>query len=252
MKEGLILKTLLDRMFLYNPGINEFRIYGELHLLCLLMVAVVLFLMVRHKEKIKTDLARKFEITLGIILVTPRLLMYVWYLQNETSLQELLPLYLCRIVIICTAITLFTGSSKLHFIMYYWGLFGSVLALLFPDTSGYDCPHIMFISFFVGHGALAISVFYIIIIKGFIADKESLMHITICTIAYIAIACIVNKLVGGNYNYLEMNPVSFPLPINFVRSIFYKLSILGVFLLLVYIEYLPFAKKRKEIRVLKI
>lgn len=227
----------------YNPGNNDFVLFGKLHLSILLGIVLILLLIYNNREKLRNLPHRPIEITLGILLITPRLLMYVWYFDFETSLQEVLPLYLCRLVIICTAYTLITGRDEVRFIIYYWGLFGSTLALVFVDTGGYTFPHVMFFSFFMGHAIMAISVSYLIFVRDYRPSSDDLKKIIICSIVYIFITNEVNQMVGGNYNYLESTPSALPLSKKFVKSLYYKFSILSFFIICSVLEYLPFRRQ---------
>lgn len=240
------MNIFLNEFWNYNLEANDFKLFGMMHISVLLFVLAIIVIMYIKRDKLKNIPQRPMEILLGIIMITPRVLLYFWYGTYESSLQEILPLYLCRITILCTAFTLFTGKNNVRFITYFWGMFGSILALIFVDTSGYGFPHIMFISFFVGHGLLVISVFYMIFIREYLPSYDEFKKAKQWTIVYILVACGVNKLVGGNYNYLERNPSVLNMPTEFVHSIFYKLMILGAFLLIQWIQYIPVHLKRKR------
>lgn len=239
------MQQFINKFWEYNPKINEFEQFGRLHITILLIIAITIYLIYINRDSIRKLPQRPIEIGLGLMLVTPRLMMYFWYFNYETTLREVLPLYLCRIVIICTAYTLLTGRNELRFITYYWGVFGSVLALLFVDTGGYTFPHVMFFSFFVGHAIMFISAFYMVFISDYTPSIEDLRKIIICSVVYLFITNEVNQLVGGNYNYLESSPSALNLSKTFVKSMYYKLSILSCFILFSVIEYLPFKKKNR-------
>ncbi|GAA0181318.1 TIGR02206 family membrane protein [Clostridium sediminicola] len=240
------MNYFFDELWNYDTHVNDFELFGIIHISILLFVAAIILFIYLKRDKIKKLPLRSIEIILGLIMITPRVLLYFWYGTYESSLQEILPLYLCRITIMCTAFTLFTGKNNVRFVTYFWGMFGSILALIFVDTSGYGFPHIMFISFFVGHGLLAISVFYMIFIREYLPSYDDFKKAKLWTIIYILVACVVNRLVGGNYNYLERNPSVLNMPVEFVNSIFYKLMILGSFLLIQCILYLPVHLIRKR------
>lgn len=240
------MNTFLNAFWDYNLEANEFELFGTMHISILIFILVVIVIMYIKREKIRKIPQRPIEILLGIFLITPRVLLYFWYGTYETSLQEILPLYLCRITIFCTAYTLLTGKNSVKFIVYFWGMLGSILALIFVDTSGYTFPHIMFLSFFLGHGLLCISVFYIILIREYLPDYKDFKRAMLSYIVYVLVACAVNKLVGGNYNYLEQPPSSVNMPAEFVNTIFYKLLILGTFLLITCIQFMPIHLKTRK------
>jgi len=240
------MNTFLNAFWDYNLEANDFELFGTMHKSILLLILVVIVIMYIKREKIRNIPQRPMEVLLGMVMVTPRVLLYFWYGTYESSLQEILPLYLCRITIFCTAYTLLTGKNNFRFITYFWGMLGSILALIFVDTSGYTFPHIMFISFFVGHGSLCISVFYTIFIREYLPDYKDFKKAMWCYIVYIVVACVVNKLVGGNYNYLEQPPSTINMPAEFVNSIFYKLLILGTFLLITCMQYIPVHLKTRR------
>lgn len=240
------MSNLINKLWRYDPQVNDFELFGTKHISILIIILSIVVIMYVEREKLKNIPQKPLEILLAIVMITPRILLYFWYGTYETSLQEILPLYLCRVTIICTAYTLFTGKDNVRFITYFWGMFGSIAALFFADTSGYTFPHIMFISFFVGHGALAIIVFYMIFIRDYSPDYNEFKRVMLWTVAYILLACFVNKLVGGNYNYLEQNPPAIKMSKEFVNSIFYKFFILGSFLTINCLQYLPIHLKRRK------
>lgn len=231
------LQGFIKVFWSYRQHVNDFKLFGAVHMLMLVLIASLMIVMFLRREKIKHKNYRKLEIVLGLILLAQQVLMYAWYGTYSTSLKEMLPMYLCRLTILFTSYTMITGKDTFRHVVYFWGIFGAIL--VFVDTSGYGFPHIMFFSFFVGHGTLAVSVFYMIVIKGYRPSREDFNKTLIWNGVYILIACMVNKMVDGNYNYLEQKPYMLSISAGFVKSIFYKLTILGVFELLTCILYIP-------------
>lgn len=102
-----------------------------------------------YREILKTEKYKNLiSKTIASILIGHQISLYLWYITNDKlTLKEALPLYLCRISLILSIIMMFNKSHKIFDILYFWGLGGASVALIFHDTSIFPFPHYVFIQF---------------------------------------------------------------------------------------------------------
>ena len=138
-----------------------------------------------------------------------------------------------------------TKSRKIFDIVYFWGLGGAGFALLFHDTSLFSFPHYIFIQFFITHGGILISIFFMMFVHNYAPSLTSLKRTFKWTIIYFIITIPTNYLVNSNYSYLRCKP-DFPL-LNRIPDnpyIYVPLFICSINLLFVLL-YLPYYKTTK-------
>lgn len=216
---------------------QDFHAYTATHFVPLIIIVFTIWLMHHHRDFLRSINSRIIDLTLFSLLIIPRSGLYIWYLITQADFKVMLPVYICRITILITAYNLLTANSRFRYISYYLGLFGGTLPLLFPDTSGYDFPHINHLSFFFGHGLLLITTFYYLWIHDYRPSLAELKKITLFTFVYFIFTSIINAFLGSNYNYLEKTPPGFNLG-GFEGTLTYKFLVLAIFLTMFYLEYI--------------
>lgn len=192
-------------------------------------------------EKNKKILSR----VIALILILHQVSLYYWYAINDKlTLQEALPLYLCRISIILSIIMMFNKSHILFDLLYFWGLGGASIALIFHDTSLYPFPHYIFIQFFVSHGEILISVFFMMFIYEYNPNKYSLIRTFKWTFIYFTFIIPINYIIDSNYCYLRYKPCFTLLDLLPNEPMYFVPLIIIGFYLLFSLMYIPFHNKQ--------
>ena len=221
--------------------------FSTAHIMSLIIIGFLIYVIYVLKDMLKGAKEEKiYSSILGIILIVHQISLYYWYVDNnKLSLRESLPLYLCRISLVLSILMIFTKSREIFDILYFWGLGGAGIALLFHDTSLFTFPHYIFIQFFVSHGGILISIFFMIFVHNYFPTLASLKRTFKWNIIYFIITIPLNYLINSNYSYLRCKP-NFPLlnhisnnPFVYVSLFFASINLLFVLL------YLPFYKKAK-------
>ena len=235
----VFLKHIWSPVLLTKP----FRPFTLTHLIALVVLLGLIYLLFTHKEELKDEKKRKgLEMLLMASLGLQQTLLYSWYISSGNfSLSESLPLYSCRIAIILAVFMVYKKSRKIFELVYFWGLVGGIIALITPDTSGFTFPHFMFLQYFWGHGSLILSILYMIIAYDFKPDLASLFRVYKITSVYFVGIFFINKLVGGNYSYLNGKPDTPTLLDVLPPYPFYIPVILCAMFVLFYLAYVPFA-----------
>lgn len=226
-----------------------FEVYSKPHFITLALIGLIVLSIILNKEKIpKLKNTRKF---LGILIGCQQILYCIWYLDMGLfTIQENLPLHFCRVATILTAIVLIKGHRKLFGIVYFWALTGGLAGCLVPYTGGYNYNHVMFLSFFLGHGGIIIGTFFSMYYYKYTPTIYDLRNSVVCVALYYTFVKFVNNIINANYCYLNGLPSDaaagklFPYGPFYVPSVFASMSILFTLL------YLPF--KIKEMKSKKV
>ena len=132
------------------------------------------------------------------------LLYYCYCLDSQYAFYYALPLHVCSLTTLLCGISVFINSQFLLESIYYFGLIGAYLALLFPiyvhERTGF-----LFLDYFIGHGLMIVIVHYHIS-KGFIPRKRSAIR---CYGTFLLAACLIflfNYIFGTNYWFINENP----------------------------------------------
>ncbi|SHH14747.1 conserved hypothetical integral membrane protein TIGR02206 [Tepidibacter thalassicus DSM 15285] len=223
--------------------------YSKSHIISLLLILLLIVLMFLTKEKLKNN-KRKLGIIISVILFIQQFLLYYWYIDTGNfTLKESLPLYLCRLSAILCIFMIVKESYSIFEVVYFWGIPGAIQALLTPDTGGFEFPHVMFLQFFVGHGAILIAIFYMMIFYGYEPKLTSVKKAIKWTFVYAFGVGIFNYIVDGNYSYLRRKPLTAS-PLDYLPEYPYYIPIIVCMFIFAFIlVYIPFyIKQRRKVK----
>lgn len=189
----------------FNTG-KVFLPFSFEHLLGVLFVFAMIYSIFAFKEFYirKDELVRK---CVALLMITQQVLLYSWYITSGSfSLGDSLPLYTCRLAIIISIFMMLKPKQWMIDVTYFWGIVGGTIALITPDTSTFSFPHFMFVQYFVGHGLLLFSIFYMIRIKNYAITIDSLKRNIKISLGYVLCIIPINFILNGNYSYLNGKP----------------------------------------------
>lgn len=153
--------------------------------------------------------------------------------------QNGLPMHLCDWACITAVIALATHSRSAYELTYFWGLAGTLQAVLTPDLH-FDFPDLRFITFFASHCAIIVSLVYLTLGLSFRPYWKSILRVVAWGQVYLATAFVVNWLSGGNYGYLRAKPSKESLMDWFGPWPWYILTLEVLAVIFYVIYYLPF------------
>jgi hypothetical integral membrane protein (TIGR02206 family) len=164
--------------------------------------------------------------------------------------QNELPLHLCDLAAILTGIMLINRSYFLYELTYFWGLGGTLQAMITPSIDN-GFPHIDFFYYFVGHGFIIIGVIYATVLFKYRPVLKSIWRAFVALVFYAALVAPINWILGTNYMYLFGKPK--------VQSLYdylgpwpwYLLSLIPVAFFFFFLYYSPFwvadlVRKRRQ------
>lgn len=186
---------------------SEFRRYGVAHLAVILLTIALPFVLAAFVRKSRWPrservVARVIALLLGINFVGYAI--YLWMI-GETSWEKSLPLQLCDWAMIAIIVAFLTGRERWLEVAYFWGIGGTVQAILTPDLR-YAFPDIRFVSFFLGHSGIVIGIAFLMIVRGFRPHFSSIWRTFAWTEVYFVITVIADLITGENYGYLLHKP----------------------------------------------
>jgi hypothetical integral membrane protein (TIGR02206 family) len=185
---------------------NEFELFGTAHLttICVILaVALVLPLGVRFLVPIAR---RPVAYFLAAILLAQEGIRVWMHVSTQGLSPNLLPLQLCTLAIYLSAWMLISQDRRIFEVVYFWGLGGTTQALLTPDLEE-GFPTLSFIAFFVGHGAVIVSICYAMIAMRFRPFLIALPRVIAITAVFAAMAFLMNLWLDTNFMYLMAKPL---------------------------------------------
>jgi hypothetical integral membrane protein (TIGR02206 family) len=168
---------------------------------------------------------------------------YEIYLASTVGLswQKALPFQLCDWAMVAILVALLTGRERWLEVAYFWGIGGTLQAILTPDLK-YAFPDIRFLTFFVAHSGVVVAIAFMMIMKKFRPHWISIVRTFAWSELYFVLAITADLITGENYGYLLHKPAAASLLDALSDDrIVYILQMHLLALLFYFVLYLPFA-----------
>ncbi|WP_025730255.1 TIGR02206 family membrane protein [Atopobacter phocae] len=141
-------------------------------------------------------------------LVVQVIMLYSWYLiGGYSSHKEALPLYGCRIAILCFIIGYFMNRPKLRTIGFLLGGYGAPLALIMPSLDPFTPIHLTTVSYIVGHVLLWAATLDHLKHHLDLLTKENLRFSLLMINLLLLITWQFDLTTQSNYSYFLQSPV---------------------------------------------
>ncbi|MFS0865215.1 TIGR02206 family membrane protein [Fredinandcohnia sp. 179-A 10B2 NHS] len=201
------------------------------------------FLLFMFRKKISKGKSA-IRYTLAFFLLGSELSLYVWYVYTGVwNPVDSLPFQLCSISLLLSVIMLLSRNTFLFEITYFLGIGGALQAMLTPELA-YDFPHYRYFHFFLAHIAIILASLYMLWYENCRPTITSVWKAFAALNVIAVIVYFANKVTGGNYMFLARKP-SNPSLIDLLGPYpWYILSLEIVALVMFFILYIPFLRKR--------
>lgn len=167
-----------------------------------LIASVLLIFFARRKTK-KWELIRKAFATALVLLF---LLRWAYACKiGRPILQEELPLELCHWAQALAALALFYPGINKAELLWFWGLSGTLQALITPDLAK-DFPDPSYLLFFAAHCGIVIAAFVLVFGLRYYPRRGSAIRCWLYSQLYFWPVLIINLMTGWNYGYLREKP----------------------------------------------
>jgi len=227
-----------------------FEFLGTAHLGALVtLILLNLFLLTFRNASDKTKTAVRW--ILAFILWGNEFAWHYWNFSiGRWSIQTMLPLHLCSVLVWVGALMLVTKNYRIYEFMYFMGIGGALQAVMTPDIGIYGFPHFRFFQTFISHGLIITSAIYMTVVEGFRPTWKSVLRVAIWMNVYALIIYFVNNAIGSNYLMINHKP-ELPSLLDLLPAwpvyILY-IELIGVITML--LLYLPFVVKDLRTRYL--
>ncbi len=225
-----------------------FVLFEPTHLLMLGLVAVFIVALTRLRNASDVTRAR-IRVALALALWINEAAWHVWkYSIGQWTIQEMLPLHLCSILIWLSGFMLIFKNYSIYEFAYFLGIGAGINALLTPDVGIYNFPHFRYIQTFISHGLLVDAAIYMTVVEGFRPTWKSLLRVVVGINLYMFVLYFVNTAIGSNYMMVNAKPA--------VRSLYDLMPPWPYYLIVVellglaisLLLYLPFAIQDWRVR----
>ena len=219
----------------------EFVLFDTVHLLTLAVTFGLIVGIPLLMRRIGSDVwSRRVAASLAVLLVIAEIVRAWIWVENGSRWILHLPLQLCGISTLLIAVVLIWRSYRVYEVVYFWGLVGTVQALITPDVpTGY--PHPLYLGFYLGHGLIVLGIVYATFVFGMRPTPRSILRAFVTTLIYaFAIVAPVNWWLGTNYMYLSAKPEAASLLDALGPWPWYLVNTALLALVLFCVYYLPF------------
>lgn len=183
----------------------------------------------------------------GALLVTSGLWLATTIGESRFSAATSLPFALCDLAALVAAAALLTRSPMLVELTYFWGLAGTLQALLTPDLN-VGFPRLEFFEYVIAHSAIVCAALFLVVGQDVLPRRWAILRVLAITIAYTAVVGVIDAATGGNYMYLRRPPGNWTL----LRALgpwpWYIASAAGVAVVLFSLLDMPFWGSRRRLR----
>lgn len=225
---------------------DGFKIFGATHIAILILTLFCSLVFIIAVRKTKNPKIEKLcnAILLGMIILSTGFAYYYKGTAGWLSIKMDLPMHLCDWAMIVIAVTLIKKNQYSFELAYFWGLGGTLQALITPDITE-DFPAVSFILFFLSHSLVIVSILYFTLGLKMRPYPVSIIRVFIWSQVYFVVAFGVNLLLDANYGYLMHKPPN-PTLIDYLGEWpYYLISLELVAIVSFCIYYLPFFIKDK-------
>ena len=224
-------------------GQQPFQHFSAEHLIVIFLTIVLPFVLAAFVWQTRSRAVER-----GIVYAISAILIlnYIVYLIFTRSFGELtwaqmLPMQMCDWAMVVVMVALWTCRHRWFEVAYFWGIGGTLQAVLTPNLH-VGFPSIRFFNFFVAHSGIIIGVVFLMLVRRLRPYPMSIVRAFLWSELYFVVTMIVDHFTGVNYGFLLRKPEAFSL-LSFLSDWrpLYLLQMHGLALLFFAILYAPFA-----------
>ena len=154
-----------------------------------------------------------------------------------------LPLALCNMAVLVAAAACWWQVPLLVELTYFWGLAGSLQAVVTPDLN-VSFPHLVFFQYVVGHLGIVAAALFLVVGARITPRPGAVWRTFAITAGYTVVVGLVDVLSGANYMFLREPPANWTLLRVLGPWPWYVVSAAGVALVLFAALDAPFRRGR--------
>src|SRR5690349_10301959 len=187
------------------PG-PAFELFGTTHFAALGVLVLLNLFLLRFKSGSDSTKSGIRWVLASILLINEIAWHYWNYAFGTWTVQTMLPLHLCSLLVWAGALMLITKNYRIYEFMYFLGIGGAIQALATPGLGIYGFPHFVFFQYFLSHGLIIASAIYMTVVERFRPTWKSLVRVAVWANIYMIAIYFVNLQLGSNYLMINGKP----------------------------------------------
>jgi hypothetical integral membrane protein (TIGR02206 family) len=221
----------------------EFQPYGLPHLTVIFLTVVLPFALAALVQRTKPQWIERLIIAALSAVLILNYLVYLIFIRSRgvVDWRQMLPMQMCDWGMVVVMVAMWTGSLRWFEVAYFWGIGGTLQAVLTPNLR-FGFPDLRFFSFFTSHSGIIIGVVFLMLTHKYRPYPMSMLRTFLWSEFYFVVTLVVDELTGFNYGFLLHKPEAFSI-LTFLSDSrpLYLLELHGVALLFFVGLYVPFA-----------
>ncbi len=222
---------------------SEFQFLGVSHIVVLaLTITLPIALSVLVRKADSSAVTNTVCYLLSAILIVNEVGLWGYRMSTVQSfsvfLQRYLPLHICGVVVFVVVFVLLRRNQTLYEIAYFWGLVGTLNAIITPQL-WVDFPNYRFFQYFIAHGGIVVSVLFVTWGLRMRPTLKGLLRAFLLVNFYMVVMVGVNLSLKSNYMFI-CEPPDTKSPFFFAPWPWYILILDGVALVFFFVVYSPF------------
>lgn len=182
------------------------RIFSTEYFLSLAAVALATAVVTAAARHYPGRWTTVFARALAVLLVANQLSWYVVE-RHSLSLQWSLPLGLCEIGTFVAGAALWWRTPLLVELTYFWGLGGTIQALLTPELDASSLfPTYFYFQYYINHGGIVMAAIFLVVGLNLMPRPGAVLRVAAITFGYLAVVAGIDVVTGGDYLYLRAPP----------------------------------------------
>jgi hypothetical integral membrane protein (TIGR02206 family) len=143
---------------------------------------------------------------LGIVILVNESSYYIWIgLRHQFDVSWALPIQLCDVASVATALALWFRKQLLVELTYFWGIAGTANGILTPDISDHF-PSYPYIQYFVQHGGIPCAALFLVVGLRITPSTWAVARVYALTLVLLVFDAFANLVTNGDYMYLRRPP----------------------------------------------
>jgi hypothetical integral membrane protein (TIGR02206 family) len=228
--------------FAMNPE-HLFQPYGLPHLAVIFLTITLPFALGAIVRRTKSQGVERAIIAFISAVLVLNYAVYIIFVRSRgiVDWRQMLPMQMCDWGMVVVIVAMWTGSQRWFEVAYFWGIGGTLQAVLTPNLR-FGFPDWRFISFFTSHCGIIVGVVFLMLTRQYRPYPMSIVRVWLWSEVYFVITLIADELTGVNYGFLLHKPEAFSI-LSFLSDsrVLYLLEMHGVALVFFLALYAPFA-----------
>jgi hypothetical integral membrane protein (TIGR02206 family) len=190
----------------HDEYVERFALFGQTHVAALVLTIGVAFVLA-YIARIRPADEAKLRFLVGALILGSGLGFVAVEAAHGTSWRSIAPLHLCDIAVFVGAVALFTRRQQAFELLYFWGLTGTLLAMVTPELAE-DFPHHRFILYFLQHGSLVVGAMVLCLGLRMRPERGSVVRAWLWLNAVAVGVGAIDYAFDVNFLYLRAKPVA--------------------------------------------